>query len=208
MIFTVFDVETNGQSKYSDILEAGYIQINENLEILRHGSLYFWRDDWKINWQAQQIHKLQQGFLEEACPDQATFNGNLVRLYTLFNRSQLIGKNSFRFDEPCIEYFLQRYIKGIPIPEPDGQLDLQDIFVDKFRKWYGEKYGVSAGRKLGKLDELIEVIGLSQDEVQKMYREELGMNSRGEYHCAEYDAYMTYILLKYAVDKMGIEICK
>jgi DNA polymerase III epsilon subunit-like protein len=207
MLYTVLDIETNGLSSSScEILEVGYIQVDRSVNIIRHGVIYFYKPEWEIENKSQMYHKLSRSFLESKCPDNETFKENLTKLYTLFFRGVIIGKNSDRFDIPAIKAFLRRNIDCLDDVPTWGTLDLQVYYTDFFRKWYSEKYGVSAGRKTGTLEELIEMIGYTQDDVRKGFRQDLNESNRSDAHGALYDTYMTYLLTKYAVENYGMKL--
>lgn len=69
MIYTIFDIETNGlieKSRFPEVLEVGYIQVNEALELLRGGSFYFYKPEWKLRRDAQGKHGSYCRVLESA----------------------------------------------------------------------------------------------------------------------------------------------
>lgn len=209
MLFTILDIETTG-FKYAqrpgmpndDILEVGYIQVDERLNMLRHGVFYFYQPDFVLNAEAEAVHGLTRDFLEE---HQEEFDASLCKLYTLMQQGVIIGKNNIGFDTPFIIDFLSRRGKGLPEINVVNQVDLQDIFTPIFRRWYKSKTGENT-RKLGKLGELMEVIGKSMNEVESEYcRLFPDVKDRCGAHSALFDVYMTYLLLEYAV-KDGLDL--
>lgn len=203
MLFTIIDIETNGRSRESEVLEVGYMQVNHDLKIIRSGNLYFYRPNWVIENDAQEIHGLQRSFLEQYEKD---FAGNMVRLYTLFQNSLLVGKNSDNFDVPTLKNFIRRYAPELGVVGPAGLLDMQKVYTKKFRNWYFDTYHITT-RKMGTLSQLIALLGYSQDDVLELFKQDLGgCEGREQAHSALYDVYMTYLLLKHAVEANEIQI--
>ena len=213
MIFTIIDIETTGFSRHKDeILEVGYMQVNENLQVYRSGSLYFYRDEWmradggqRDLWynEAQQVHKLTREFLQ---PYEKSFKSNLVTLYTLLENAIVVGKNNKGFDLPMIEQFFYRHVPELGAPRAFGQIDLQGVFTPKFREWYERRYHEST-RKLGSLSELMEVINYTPEMILEGFRKDIPNGGDREFaHSALYDVYMTYLLLKHAVETNMLQI--
>jgi DNA polymerase III, epsilon subunit and related 3''-5'' exonucleases len=207
MLYTVIDVETNGLStQFSEVLEVGYIQINKKREVIRKGEIYFYRPEWTIRNAAFEVHGLTEEFLNEKCPDEETFCSNLVKLYTLMYKGIIIGKNSDKFDIPVITNFLRRYAKGVPSIVIMATLDLQTLYAPKYREYYKAMYG-EVTRKSGKLEELVCMTGLLQEDIKKQFSLEMGeVQGQVKAHGALYDAYMTLLLLNYAVEHYGLDI--
>lgn len=209
MLFTILDIETTGfkhglnTAEYNDdILEVGYIQVDENLKMLRHGVFYFYQDDFVLREDSERVHKLSKEFLEQ---HKEEFNDSVIKLYTLMQEGIIIGKNNIGFDTPFILDFLKRRGKGLPIINVVNQVDLQDIFTPMFRRWYKENYNESTRHK-GKLGELMEVIGKSMEDVESEYKELFpDASDRCGVHSALFDTYMTYLLLEHAV-KDGLDL--
>ena len=209
MLFTILDIETTGfkhglstAEDNDDILEVGYIQVDENLKMLRHGVFYFYQDDFVLKEDFERVHKLSKEFLEQ---HREEFNDSIIKLYTLMQEGIVIGKNNIEFDTPFILDFLKRRGKGLPIINIVNQVDLQDIFTPIFRRWYKERYNENTRRK-GKLGELMEVIDKSMEEVESEYKELFpDVADRCGAHSALFDTYMTYLLLEHAV-KDGLDL--
>lgn len=202
-IYTILDIETNGLAATCDILEVGYIQITNDAKIIRSGVFHFWKEGWDVG--RTDIHGLTPEYLKQMCPDEATFNGNLIRLYTLVQGSVLIGKNSNNFDIPVIRRFLHRNINMLQDIALMGTLDLQEYYTDKFRKWYSDTYGVSAGRKKGTLEELIKMVGETENSITEGYNKQIS-SERARAHSALYDAYMTYLLVIRGIERYNLKI--
>ena len=108
MLYTIIDIETNGRSHLSDVLEVGYMRVNKRMEVIQKGQFYFYKPEWEIENQAQSVHGLQRSFLRAQCPDDETFRENLVKLYTLMTRGVIVGKRSNKFDIQCYSALCQR----------------------------------------------------------------------------------------------------
>ena len=183
-IYTILDIETKDLAATCDILEVGYIQITNDAKIIRSGVFHFWKEGWDVG--RTDIHGLTPEYLKQMCPDEATFNGNLIRLYTLVQGSVLIGKTGTSFTLM-------------------GTLDLQEYYTDKFRKWYSDTYGVSAGRKKGTLEELIKMVGETENSITEGYNKQIS-SERARAHSALYDAYMTYLLVIRGIERYNLKI--
>lgn len=205
MLYTIIDIETNGRSHLSDVLEVGYMRVNKKMEVIQKGQFYFYKPEWSIENQAQSVHGLQRSFLRAQCPDDETFRENLVKLYTLMTRGVVIGKRSNRFDIPVLQCFMSAHMDNFVDYNMYGTLDIEDFYTDKFRDYYYQKFGVST-RKQGKLGELVEMIGYTQDQVKQEFIKTLGEESRAQAHGALYDVFMTYLLLRYAIENYNLQI--
>ena len=204
MIYTILDIETTGFKIHSDdILEVGYIQVNENLDVLRYGNLYFYKEQFNIESDAQQVHKLTRDFLSV---HEDAFNGNLVRLYTLMQSGRIIGKHSNQFDIPFIISFLERYAIGVNKVSILESIDLEEFYTSIYRGWYKKTHNGETTRKKGQLSELVEMLGYSQDKVQSMFSHHIKDIHRNMAHSALYDAYMTFILLERAKSQYSLRL--
>lgn len=205
MIYTLLDLETTSLDKWrTEILEVGYLQTNENLEILRSGNIYFYKDNFDVESPAQKVHGLTREFLQQYRDE---FEDSIIKLYTLTKNSIIIGKNSNGFDVPVIENFMKRHAPELgPVILAD-KVDLQKVYANPFRKWYQETTGESAGRRTGKLEELMAVIGYSEEDVNIEFNNVIEtVEGRDKAHSALYDAYMTYLLFRDAVKSKKINL--
>lgn len=196
MVVHIIDIETTGFNNVKDdILEVGYIRCDGKCKILGHGTLYFYRDSFAVESQAQQVHGLTRDFLKQY---EGEFTMNLAALYTLMSGAIVVGKNNISFDDPFIQKFLEKYLVGVPVAVPQGEVDVQKTHIEHFRKWYEEKNGCKPpSQKRGSLSEYIESIGYTQEQVQELYQEMLGETDRAQAHGALYDAFMTYLVFAY-----------
>lgn len=193
MIYNVLDIETTGFNKSIDnILEVGYIRVNNKCEILGHDTLFFYKPEYQIESPAQEIHHLKRNFLEQY---EKEFYKNLAVLYTLMSNGLIVGKNSDRFDIPFIQEFLRRNMGYIMPPTIAGSIDIQEEYKEIFQDWYFRKYKISTNKK-GKLEELIIMNGHKtitlKEEFEKLFPE----CPRSSIHSALFDSYMTLQLLK------------
>lgn len=194
MIYTVIDIETNGlirNGKFPEILEVGYLQVNGRQEVVRHGVLYFYKEEWEIENEAQRVHGLQREFLRGYAGE---FDRNLIVLWTLMQQSVVVGKNSDLFDLPIIAAFFRRYCPKTVVCRQWRSIDMQKIYTPIYRDWYCKKHG-SSTRAYGKLGELMEVIGYSDEQVRNEFIALAG-GDRAQKHGALYDAFMTFLLMK------------
>ena len=198
MLFTIVDAETTSKwVNKAEILELGYMQVNEKLEIIRYGNLYFYKSEFDIENEAQAVHKLQRSFLEKY---ESSFTENIIKLYTLTQKSILVGKNSDRYDIPLIINFLKRHAPELDTIEVVKSIDIQEKFKKRFREYYKAQHNGETTRKFGTLTELMDVIGYTQERVLEEFKNDLGgCEGREQAHSALYDVYMTYLLMKFAV---------
>lgn len=201
MLYTLVDIETNGMSHTTnDILEVGYIQMKRNMEIVRSGTLYFWKDGWGVG--RGDIHHLSSSFLSQYKDD---FDANLVRLITLIHKGIIFGKNSNGFDIPFIRSFILKYGYGLSV-QPAGVLDIQDWLALHYRNWAINNGIQVSPQKKGTLSEYMDMIGKSQDEIMAEFRQKFPDEARVRAHSALYDVYMTYLAFDYAVKELGMKL--
>lgn len=235
MISTIIDIETTnlltgpGLSEPIDkttgylkddreILEVSYIRVdNATAEILSSGSLYFYKDYFQIENEAQRFHGLTRDFLKQYKDD---FDKNLIILDSLFQKTNIIGKNSEHFDIPFIRGFIDKHGKSklnlddliiqAKIKKIDGDrliynpilfsTEIQSIFKSTFRRLYTEKTGqVLHPNKRGTLSEYIEVLD-AFDKVDEIYAS-LPKDRVTKAHGALYDCVMTYVVWKECKDR-------
>lgn len=213
MIFTIYDLETNGRiekdqngfNQFPEILEVGYIQMNEKLEILRGGTLNFYRPEWKLRPDALAVNGLSKEYLQLYEKD---FGNNMICMYPLFYNACIIGKNNHRFDDPILKWFITKYSYKCRPEEIRTSWDMEKICTPHFRKYYQEKYG-QATRKFGTLEELVEMCGYTKEQAMEMFKEQFPNNvGRSGFHSALFDAYMTYLVTKYMVEEKRFDLMR
>ena len=193
MIYTIFDIETNGlieKSRFPEVLEVGYIQVNEALELLRGGSFYFYKPEWKLRRDAQGKHGLTAEFLEA---HENEYNESLVKLWTFMQHGRLIGKNSDRFDIPCCKNMFSIPNVGLGLPVIDESADIQKVWAPVYRELI-QKFTGKSVKNAGTLEEYVMLLGLKQETVAEKFRETFPDEARVREHSALYDAYMTYLV--------------
>lgn len=197
MLYTFIDIETNSLSaENADILEFGYIQTDTKLNIIRSGNLYFYKEGWGVG--ATDIHGLTKEFMLEHVDE---FYENLVKLYTIMHDSIIFGKNSDRFDLRVIHNFMRRQSAELGSPSIMASIDIQTILKPYFNEWEAKKTGIRNNRRYGKLTEYMEMFNVSDTEVSKGYETQLETGDRSRYHSGLYDAYLTYLATKCAINK-------
>lgn len=200
MLLHVIDIETTGLGKFTDdILEVGYIRCNLDTEIVGYGSLYFYKPEFKVESAAQQIHGLTREFLEPYAQD---FEKNLAILYTLMYDAIIVGKNSNSFDIPFIKQFLMRYAGSLGEPYIRKSIDVQSLLANEYQNWYYERNGMKTKKK-GKLMELAEMVGLTDNAIGAKFAEAFPDCGRSGAHNALYDAFVTMLLLRHYMEGKG-----
>lgn len=204
--YLVIDIETTGFHKYDDdILSFGFIRFSPDWQIASSGTLYFYRDHFNVESNAQQIHGLTREFLLQ---HKHEFILNLSTMYTLMHSSIIVGKNSNEFDIPRIIAFLQKYAPDLAELNIRQTIDIQHKYMPLFRDMYLKRFGTTTKKK-GTLGELVEMENV-QDSAKSLYKELTG-DSDARLHDALYDGCCTYLLLKQLVTKyaqmdMGLEV--
>ncbi len=211
MIYTAIDIETTGYLKYlsgtmkldpaSQILSVGYANFDsESLEIVDAGILYFYKPEFHIESDAQNVHHLTREFLSQF---EDKFDENLAKLVALLANRTLVGKNSNKFDLPFLRAFLKtwvnddlRFLDCIP----EDTVDIQELFAPTFRELYQRKTGVTLdGRKKGTLEDYLALLdpeGKAFKTIAETVSKYISFDGRLA-HDALYDATATYFV--YAV---------
>lgn len=225
MIGTIIDIETTGWLKFSlvdgksvlddgsEILEVGYLTVNmDTKQILKNGTLYFYKPYFDVESEAQLTHGLTRDFLQKYEND---FNKNLIALNSLIQSTCLIGKNSDKFDIPFIKAFIKKHA-GDKFDLPNlvfklnmsayngGKVfyedtlyacDMQTIYKERYHSLFYDKYGYpQLPTKKGTLSDYIDVIPNGQAVVDYVYN---GLENKARItgaHGALYDAVMTYVV--------------
>lgn len=223
MICTVIDIETTGRYKislglnnpdYAEILEVSYIRVNsEDLSILSHGSLYFYKPYFCVESQAQEVHGLTRQFLKQYEKD---FDKNLIQLHALMQQTLIVGKNSDVFDIPFIQAFLKKHSNGKLNIDAEfeaakiktyagypaeytwfyGSYDIQTIYKNTWKDQVEKMTGSRpSGQRKGSLSEYIDDFPGRREEVEAIYAT-LDKDRVTKAHGALYDCVMTYVVLK------------
>ena len=194
MIYTIYDIETTGLiPEYHQILSFGYMRVNDKLEILESGTLYFYQDDWTISADSYRVHGLGAEFLNQYKKD---FFKNIALMYSMLNNSCVIGKNNIRFDGPFVKRFIKRHTLAL-----DDLRFLQEIDMEKE---YGKVYRSETGSRGGTLTDYIEHLGYTQNDVKEVYESLPNKDNHAMHmHGALWDVVCTYLVLKHHVEKNG-----
>ncbi|MBR3599848.1 MAG: hypothetical protein IKL53_08200 [Lachnospiraceae bacterium] len=206
------DIERSVLSNRSEILEVGFINVDlSTCEILKYGTLYFYKPYFEVESGAQSVHRITRDFISKY---ENQFERNLIALNSLMQCNCIIGKNSDAFDIPFIRAFLEKHggpilnienlVQKLDMKSYNGgkvkyfndtyPLDLQKIFKDHYRDLHYEKYGQRlAPTKKGTLTQYVDVIPRGQEAVDFIYG---GMQKDRETgaHGALYDAVCTYVV--------------
>ena len=226
-MYTVIDIETTGFLKYdsnhtliTDLLEFGYIQLDDKLRIVNHGTLYFYEPHFDIENDAQRIHGLTRQFLEAHATDNYT---NATAMAAMLTNTIIIGKNTDGFDIPFIKAWLKKmygynldigyttevlgmkgYHGGYVFHRDNSlSLDLQKCYKPYWQQAMREQ-GFAIGNKKGSLSQYVEAIPGGFDMVKEIYG---GLTKDRETlaHGALYDCVMTYlVLVQYIIKNGGI----
>ena len=106
MLYTIFDLETTGFNGTSDaVCQFAFITVNQNLLPVRARNYYFYKEGMPWSEQAAAVHGLTRSFLKQY---EDEYEQNLIRMYTVLQRGNLVGHNSNGFDIPFANQFLMR----------------------------------------------------------------------------------------------------
>ena len=192
MIHTIFDIETTGYNPLeNDVLEFGYIRINDNMEILSYGTYYFYKSHFDVEATAE-ITGLTRGFLEEHANE---FDENVCAMVSMLCRANVIGKNSVGFDIPFLRKWVSKATSSrLQLGDVGLHEDLQIMFASRYRDLLRAKGIEVAHTKKGSLGEYVEALEL-QGEVDALYAS-LDKQRETKYHGALYDCVCTFLVYK------------
>lgn len=202
MIFTAFDIETTGLGRQSDdILELGYIRFdNETFEIYGYGEVWFYKPEFQVE-KAAYVHHLSRGFLMQ---HQDKFEENLATMYSVLQGATVVGKNSYAFDIPFVENWMRRQARYLIPLQVRCSLDIQDKCGAYYQVWCREN-NVTPSSAKGKLEDYMKMFGIAEQQLKNDFHK-LFKSERDQAHSALFDAYMTYLAAKHAVEKGIVNI--
>ena len=185
MLYTIFDLETTGFNGTSDaVCQFAFITVNQNLLPVRARNYYFYKEGMPWSEQAAAVHGLTRSFLKQY---EDEYEQNLIRMYTVLQRGNLVGHNSNGFDIPFANQFLMR--EGFPPIVPG-------VCYDTMLLWHR-----TFGKRM-KLANLPSALGIPESQIiqlaQIMFKENAG-DLRS--HNACYDVAATTCCLREAVKK-------
>ena len=106
MSFVVFDIETTGfYSTSCDIIQFAYIMFDSNNQYVKAENLYFYYDGMSWSKEAESVHGISIDFLRK---HKDKFEENLLKMYSVLNRTNVCGYNSNHFDCPFVKNWLSR----------------------------------------------------------------------------------------------------
>lgn len=199
MIYTVFDIETSGLDKECDIYEFAYIRLDDNFNIIKSDTLYFFKKSWVVT--ASEIHGLTEEMLTPHIKD---FYKNLAAMYATMHNGIAIGKNNMMFDNTRVISFINRNMydqnkdKGIRDFRIEASIDVQNYMAPHYRR-YMESIGQPVGpSKKGTLEDYMKVCGFDKPMLESFARQNgITVDERFKAHGAMYDTVMTLATLKW-----------
>ena len=184
MIYTVFDIETTGLSKYEcGIVQFAYIRLNNNLTPVKCGAFYLYPPENKFRWDAdaEKVHRLSREFLKENAID---YDVGMAQIYALLQYSNVITYNGNTFDIPFTSNVLQK----------SGLIPLQCIGFNDVMLMCKERFG-----RKPKLVDVPAILGLNPAVMQTLCNAYFkGVNVRP--HDASYDTTVTYMAYRKLLD--------
>lgn len=175
--FVVFDIETTGFSSITcDIIQFAYCEFHGG-QFVKAENLYFYYDGMSWSDEAEQVHKISRDYLKQYRDD---FKTNLLKMYSVLNRSNVCGHNSNHFDCPFVRNWLSRMGMG------DFEFGIkQDTMVD-MRPIHK--------RPRIKLTKLSELCGLTQESINYATNMWFGDSNIRNSHDAAYDVTATALI--------------
>lgn len=185
-MFVCFDIESTGLSTTScDIIQFAYCLFDNNNQFVRAENLYFYYDG--MSWSqeaADASHQLSLEFLRQYKDD---FEKNLLKMYALLNRCNVIGHNSDGFDCPFVKNWLSRM--GLD----DFQFGIQQDTMKAFKP-------ITKKARI-KLTKLTEMMGISKQSVNYFASLWFGNDHIRGPHDAAYDVTATAMLTLMGIGK-------
>lgn len=185
-MFVVFDIETTGLSTTTnDIIQFAYCMFDSNNQFVKAENLYFYYEG--MSWSqeaADASHHLSLEFLKQY---EADFEKNILKMYSVLNRCNVIGHNSDSFDCPFVKNWLAR--RGLE----DFAFGIQQDTMKAFKP--------VTKRARVKLTKLAEMLGCNHASINYFAEVWFGQqNIRGP-HDAAYDVAMTAIITLQGIAK-------
>ena len=197
-MYLFYDIETASTARDTDIYEFGYVRTDDTLRVLSSGTLFFCQPKKEVF--ATHIHGLTKEYLSKYAPD---FAKNLATMYTLMENSVVVGKHNLIFDDYVVSHFLHSHVAPNTLFRgPSRSVDIETFMASKYREYAG----LVGTRKIGTLEQYMEMFGLTNDFVmQWMQKFNISLpEGRTHLHSAQYDAILTFMVAIIAVQKYGI----
>lgn len=185
MLYTIFDIETTGFSGTSDsVCQLAFMTVNQNMFPVRGRNYYLYKEGMSWSEEAAAVHGLTREFLKEHADK---YDENLLHIYTVLQRGNLVGHNSNGFDIPFVRQFLLR--EGFPLLQPEICYDTMQLWRQPF------------GKRM-KLSNLPEALGIPEARIMALAKA-IFKDNAGDLraHNACYDVAATACCLQAAVAK-------
>lgn len=180
MYFTIYDLETTDfNSHVGDVVQFAYANLDQDFNLLKAESLYFYRPNMHWSIDAENVHHLSRDFLSQFA-DQ--FETNLKKMYITLSKANVVGFNNNHFDNEFATTWLKRM--GMPDLELNRSYDVMKIYQPVLKK-------------RPKLVDLPEYIGLGKNIIEAIAAQWFG-ESLGP-HNASYDVTATALAFSNAV---------
>lgn len=177
-MFVVFDVETTGLSTTScDIVQFAYIMFDSNNMFVKAENLYYYYEGMSWSDEAEAVHGLSREFLKQY-EDQ--FRANLLKMYSVLNRCNVVGHNAVKFDCPFVKNWLSRF--GLS----EFQFGIQQDTMTAFKP--------ITKRSRIKLTALSELMGVKPEFVKQFADDWFKADVASGAHDATYDVTATALL--------------
>lgn len=184
-MFVVFDLETTGFYEMScDVVQFSYAMFDSNNMFVKSETLYFYYEGMSWSEEAASVHGLTLSFLEQYKDD---FRKNLIKMFTVLNRANVVGHNAKRFDCPFARTWLQRM--GLPGLEYSMIADTM-LFYKPITK-----------RARIKLSALAELMGITPEITNATMNTWFDTNQDKQSHDAAFDVTETALLTLLAINK-------
>lgn len=184
-MFVVFDLETTGLTEMThDIIQFAYAMFDSNNTFVKAETLYFYYEGMNWSEEAYQVHKISKEFLREHKDE---FRQNLIKMYSVLNRANVVGHNCKRFDCPFVRTWLARM--GLPGLEFSLISDSM-LFSKPITK-----------RPRIKLVTLSEMMGLTPELISNMASQWFNIKNDSHAHNAAYDVTATALITLIAISK-------
>lgn len=187
MLYTFFDTETSGLESDCDILSFSYMLADENLDVKKAETLYYWREGvTKWTQEAYAVNHLSKEFLRQY---EEQYEKNVTKMYILLCYASLVGYNSgwlggdgliHGFDFDRCKSFLVR--NGMPEPRPAEFIDVMKLCERMLHRKY-------------KLSVAFNKCGLSEEIASAINQVYFG-DRNGVAHESSFDTVMTAMLFQ------------
>lgn len=185
-MFVVLDLETTGLSSMKDdIIQCSYIMFDSNNMFVKSETLYFYYEG--MSWNQEVANKTHQISLDFLKTQADKFKENVIKLYSVLNRANVIGHNAISFDFPFVKNWLQR--QGLV----DFEFGIQQDTMIAFRP--------ITKRSRIKLTVLGDMFGITPEQINYAKNLWFGEDEAVHAHDARYDVALTALLTMNGLNK-------